>query len=291
MHLFSIFLTPLLIVSSFAKPSQPQLKESRKGLRGSLENQRAAPRQRSPVSEGEEWLSTVEKDLRSSLSPVIGKIVDDVNQPTAISGSWPAMQLAEARRRGGFAAPKLLANDIDAYYEHGTSTEESQDLEVVYSSISYHNIILPNGEEAKISTVGAKGLTWRRLLDNNDLDVTGVVFWAFRNDSGELEIEFHVSEAFWKFLLSGAETGKFVIRPVDGNRGIKTLVRIAYKAYQQGLDYDISMIVERSGTIARSHSKKMEEMKDWPNTPFHEISITTIVADDGRKQLVVQDSR
>ena len=55
--------------------------------------------------------------------------------------------------------------------------------------------------------------------------------------------------------------------------GVNTCVRIAYKAFQIE-EYDVSFslgnISFTKGTIAASGKEKFDQMKNWPESPFHE---------------------
>jgi hypothetical protein len=48
----------------------------------------------------------------------------------------------------------------------------------------------------------------------------------------------------------------------------RSLVRIAYKAFEIGLPFDDSSIDPGSEVLYRSHTAKVDEMKDWADSPF-----------------------
>ena len=51
----------------------------------------------------------------------------------------------------------------------------------------------------------------------------------------------------------------------------KTLVRLAYKAKQMGLEFDNGGIDPYSEPIAFSHVQKIREMKNWQQNPFANV--------------------
>lgn len=53
----------------------------------------------------------------------------------------------------------------------------------------------------------------------------------------------------------------------------KTLVRLAYKAFQMNLLFEDGGIEQTSETLARSHRKKFEEMGDWDSNPFKDYIV------------------
>jgi len=227
---------------------------------------------------GEEWLVTVKRDLADFVSPVVSGIVDKFEgKPVIIKGSWPAKQIADARIRSGFPAPKMVANDIDVNYPYddGEARDVKEEYKPVYNTIKMEQLVLPGGREYELNTLGVTGLNWEAALNHNDIDATGVVVEAYRDTMRNLIVKFHVSSAFWDFLLSDRP----VIRPIEGavRNSAQTMVRVAFKAFQMNLDFDVSSLDPTTGTIADTHVAKIAKMRGWSKSPFPEdVSVTPV---------------
>jgi len=228
----------------------------------------------------------VHQEIEAFAFPIVSHIVDDLRrqQPVVIVGSWPAKQIADAWAKAGNAAPTLVANDIDVFYsnddENTIEVTEGKPLGVDFSSIQYHQLTLPEtGEEYTINTVGARNLSWRTLLDNNDVDATAVAIEAHRDwGTGDIHMEFHVSPAFWGFLLSSTSDDDFTIRPSNPSKAynVQTIVRIAYKAWQMGLRFDAGTIDPTVGEISLSNLEKIKAMEHWPSNPFRNLELRAV---------------
>jgi len=244
----------------------------------------AAP-ERSYELEGEQWLEAASDELVESMSQVAGAIVDVLNRPVIIMGSYPAKYIADLMRsRDRYATPNLVANDIDVFYEYeepaGENTETT--FEAVYSSLNEQKI---HGE--KVNSMGIKGLTWEQMLTNNDIDCTGVLLTARRGPYGELIAEIHASKEFWKFMLS---IDHEITPMMNQARDVKTTIRLAYKAFQMGLPFDARPLPV-TGLIRKSHIQKIREMEGWPQSPFRNTFMEERHRDDGKVEAAVIERR
>jgi hypothetical protein len=55
--------------------------------------------------------------------------------------------------------------------------------------------------------------------------------------------------------------------------GARTVVRIAYKAFQMSQNYHWNGIDPCSGTLAKSHKEKIDSTSAWENTPFVDFKV------------------
>jgi len=226
---------------------------------------------------GREYVAQVRQELMRAVVPVLESIVDDVGKPVVVLGSWPAQQIAHAAQRttgitDGSAAPTLLANDIDVFYRYDgdggddADGDEEEEFSIIYSSLKYFPVTLPDGTETQINKVGITGYKWQNVVAQNDIGATGVAFEAYRDHpDGKLRVDVHGTCPFWRFLLDDDH----VIRPADETTAdAKVLIRIAYKAMQMGLPFDVSMIDPARGTLPNNIVAKIDELKSWPQNPI-----------------------
>jgi len=217
--------------------------------------------------EGEQWLNKVKNELYDEISPIASKIAGELNTPFIVLGSWPAKLIADARRRSGFTAPALVANDIDIFYPHGI--QDAAEPEAIFSTLNYHKAVLADGTEVTVNTVGTNGYRLDNVLDRNDIGATGVAIAIHRDGEGKLMLQYNVSCKYWRFLLVD-----HVLRPAhEWKADAKVLVRIAWKAFQMNLDYDISSIDPTKGLLPNNIIEKIEGMRDWPHNPLRKLNL------------------
>ena len=81
----------------------------------------------------------------------------------------------------------------------------------------------------------------------------------------------HAAPVFWEFLL-GKEADRRIItaKPyVAPCYGATTCVRIAFKAFEMSLKFDLGNVDFTQGTLANSQKEKFDKMKSWVDSPFH----------------------
>ena len=114
----------------------------------------------------------------------------------------------------------------------------------------------------------------KTFLANNDINITASCT-DIDFTSGSMKLFIHALPCFWTFLFQDHDLRK--IQPVNtinmDEYGVNTCVRIAYKAFQIE-EYDVSFslgnISFTKGTITASGKEKFDQMKNWPESPFHE---------------------
>ena len=120
--------------------------------------------------------------------------------------------------------------------------------------------------DIEINIVPCSNITTTSLMKNNDINATGVVLrvTAAKDKSTYSIDECEISPVFWEFLLSSDH----VLRVNHPNRyGAKSLIRLAYKAFQMKLPFDSNGLAPFTETIAKSHVDKLKEMKNWKESP------------------------
>ena len=188
-----------------------------------------------------------------------------------IGGSWAAMKIAEAaaticKDDDDYDDVNLNANDCDMYY--GTFTTDSEkSLVVKLNCIAYQAV---DSFDWEVNTVECDNVSPLGFLENNDLNITACCFHV--NVKAEQILSIHASPCFWQFLFQKKSERKIrTVNTADISKyGPTTCVRMAYKAFEMGFPFSFGGIDPTVGTIASSQKKKIDEMTEWPNSPFHE---------------------
>jgi len=117
----------------------------------------------------------------------------------------------------------------------------------------------------------------KALLSNNDINATAVAIEVTQKPLQPLKVQFHVSPAFWEFYFSPTHTLELT-KPESAKA--KSLVRIAYKAFQMGLPFLTGGVDPTSELLVNSHFDKIQEMKEWEKSPFQNYQV--VVAGGGK---------
>jgi hypothetical protein len=106
-----------------------------------------------------------------------------------------------------------------------------------------------------------KNFNAQSLLVSNDINATAVASNVYEV-SQPVKFTVEVSAYFWEFILSE----RHALKAVNPSRAkARSLVRMAYKAFEMGLPFDDYGIDPGSEVLYRSHKEKV---KDWANSPF-----------------------
>ena len=131
-----------------------------------------------------------------------------------------------------------------------------------------------DGSTTEVNTVKMINLSCKKLVENNDINATAVAIEvvntapAENGSDNDVSLRLEVSASFWEFLL-----GRRILRPVFGKNGARTLVRLAYKAFQMNLEFHHD-IDPRNENIFKSHREKIVEMNEkWPQSPFQNMRV------------------
>lgn len=226
------------------------------------------------LDRGERILEKVEEDIQKKATMVMKRVATVVSPPFLVLGSWPAKIICDAviscdgLELDGIVddLPKdldLLANDIDVY--HGSWGDG--DTIVHFKEMKYHKVA---NLDLEVNAVPCSDLNISSILHNNDINSTAAAFDVQKID-GVISISVHTTPSYWKFLL----TKDHVIEPViPGNCDAKTFIRIAYKAYQMKLPYNMCGVNPHNGTIAKSHREKVETVqREWEQKPFRNMVV------------------
>jgi hypothetical protein len=110
------------------------------------------------------------------------------------------------------------------------------------------------------------------LLADNDLNATAVVINVYAVEPGQpTKFTVEVSPYFWEFLLSEHHTLK-AVNPQQTRA--RSLVRMAFKAFEMGLPFHDHGIDPGSELLFRSHKEKIEQMAAWDANPFVGMMLT-----------------
>lgn len=225
------------------------------------------------LEKGERVLEKIEGDMQKKSITVLERVATVISPPFVVLGSWPAKLICDVMFSCGDLElddivddlpedPGLIANDIDVY--HGNWGDGQ--VTVHFKDMKYHNLA---NLDLEVNAVPCSDLNITSLLHNNDINATAAAF-GVKMIGGKINVSVHTAPSYWKFLL----TEDHVIEPViPGNCTAKTFVRIAYKAYQMNLPYDMCGVSPHNGTIAKSHREKMETIQksDWEQQPFRNM--------------------
>ena len=166
----------------------------------------------------------------------------------------------------------LPINDIDVFF--GEFTEDDTKRMIVHkSNIKKYPI---DGISVEVNTVKCTELSPDTFLANNDVNITAsCILVEYTSPEEQPVLTMRASPCFWTFLMQ--KLSDKIIQPVNtiniASYSATTCVRIAFKAYQLGeynVKYSFANIDPTKGTIAASQKEKIDRMKVWPESPFHE---------------------
>jgi hypothetical protein len=186
----------------------------------------------------------------------------------AVVGSWAAKEFVKAvyQQTGQFQYLEeiMIANDIDCFY--GPTGEGPV---AVASKPTYR--ALPSSED-ELNVVEMENFSTQAVLDNNDVNATGVAIdIVFGPEPETVSINFHVTEMFWEWALSKDHILR-AINPVSAKA--KTLVRLAKKSLDMRLPFDDGNISPDSELLPKSAKDKVEEVQQgWNSGPFSGMTV------------------
>jgi hypothetical protein len=119
--------------------------------------------------------------------------------------------------------------------------------------------------------VAVKNFNAQSLLASNDINATAVAINVYEVVPGQpVKFTVEASAHFWEFILSEGHVLKAVNPP---RAKARSLVRMAYKAFEMSLPFDDCGIDPGSEVLYRSHKEKFDEMKDWADSPFANMKL------------------
>ena len=126
----------------------------------------------------------------------------------------------------------------------------------------------------EVNTVLCRNLSPETFLANNDINITASCI-DIDFSSGNMKVSIFASPCFWTFLFQDSLERKVqAVNTINSDAyEANTCVRIAYKAFQMeeyDIPYSLGDIDFTRGTIALSGKEKFDDMKEWPDSPFHE---------------------
>lgn len=241
--------------------------QSRGLLRGGQQHQQS---NQSYQEQGYQFMNAIRQDLydtNGDTYKAIKDIVNHIGKPVIIQGSWPVQQLVlQGQKHGYDNAPRalLIANDIDVFWSD-SSESVSGEVEINYHKIRRQDVPI-NGVTSELNTVEVlQGFEVTNMLEQNDIISTAVAIEAYppSTEGGNIVYRFHVLPAFWEFFFEPHHT----LRAVQV-QGVRTAVRVAYKAMQMGLPFEPVDIDLSSELLYLPNVKKIEKMADFAENPF-----------------------
>ena len=220
------------------------------------------------IDKGSMILSCVKRRLLIKNRDMFLKIHEEVGKNFVLCGSWPAQAVTEVinmmnnTMEGetvliGYEALRLLANDVDVY--------------VGNQGCAYKRL---DGLDIDINIIECLNLSHLSLLHGNDINITDVAI-CVKKDDGNINIDLAVGGSFWKVLLERKEMRR--LGPSSGSHlEAKSFVRLAYKSFQMKIPVDWEAITCEEGLLAKSHVRKIEEMKTWSESPLKKYKVKYI---------------
>jgi hypothetical protein len=144
-----------------------------------------------------------------------------------------------------------------------SSAPPSKRKSIIPQSITKEHV---EGVNFEVNTVPVKNFNAQSLLLNNDINATAVAINVYDVSPGHpVKFTVEASAHFWEFILREGH----ILKAVNPSRAkARSLVRMAYKAFEMGLTFDDHGIDPGSEVLYRSHKDKVDEMKDWADSPF-----------------------
>jgi hypothetical protein len=213
------------------------------------------------LDQGSATIAKILPELTSAVQDTLDTLAAHLGHPFLVLGSWPALKIVQSMNDERLQATlsKLKANDIDVYQGFLGNGE----CEIVYQGITKARVEDVNFE---VNIVPVKNFNAQSLLASNDINATAVAINVYETEPGQpVKFTVEASAHFWEFILSE----RHVLKAVNPSRAkARSLVRMAYKAFEMGLPFDDSSIDPGSEVLYRSHKEKVDEMKDWADSPF-----------------------
>ena len=157
--------------------------------------------------------------------------------------------------------PTLKYNDIDIYYG---SFGDGNFKRTGCKQTSIDNVL------AEVNLISCINLNTSCLVANFDINAVAVCVHVQVRNEKVSSAEWVVKPEFQHFVFKDN-----TLRSWQTDSPSRTLVRLAWKSYQMGLEFSMSCLSLEDGELFTSHRKKVEEMeKQWGAYPFSGYKLT-----------------
>jgi hypothetical protein len=143
-------------------------------------------------------------------------------------------------------------------------------FEIIFKDITKRRI---EDVDLEVNIVAVKNFNAQSLLASNDINATAVAINVCEVVPGQpVKFTVEASAHFWEFILSEGHVLKAVNPP---RAKARSLVRMAYKAFEMSLPFDDCGIDPGSEGLYKSHKDKFDEMKmkGWADNPFANMEL------------------
>ena len=117
--------------------------------------------------------------------------------------------------------------------------------------------------------ISCTNLNTSSLINNFDINAVAVCVHVKVRNKKVTSVNWIVTPEFWHFVFADQ-----TLRLWRTDSPSRTLVRLAFKSYQMGLDFSWSDLSLTDGELFSSHRKKVEVMeKQWDAYPFSDYKL------------------
>lgn len=214
-------------------------REAREKEQKEQEERRRAQREaelEEPNRIGNAWLHANENRVVSYLRPIFETILRHVQGDFILAGSFLPFVISQFLRQSMHEFPILPCNDIDVFAgEFGPGS-------LIRTS---HAKLEAPGIPKELNIIKAKNLNQTNLRETADINAIAINMLV----RVPFMVRWDVSPEFWGFVFSKR------LRTLNSRTPAQTLIRVAYKAFQMGVDFDSNLKPE--GEFFASHMKKV----------------------------------